>query len=447
MEFLDGVPLSSEIGNGKHLTPARFQKVFSQLLSGLAQIHEHGIIHRDLKPSNIILCRTAAGICPKIIDFGIARASDSSGHESTTLTQSSLLGSPIYMSPEQCKGARVDHLTDIYSLACVMCEALTGQTPHQGATAMEVMYKHMTAEPAHLADMSTHQPGKRLGQLIDLCLSKDPCARPQSAKEILSEMDEIFQSHLDTGKFFGPAGASSAKPKLLAITSACVAILVTASLLLSWTEARKNFSSKETAESLIKNEAELKKNRIVEEIESTVQSLNARYRNAQKREEKIEIAGQLVEKLRQLSDAQLHLPDYAGAEESLTKALPFSRLVNPKSNLLTSVILTDLANCLIEAKKYDEAEKRLEQANDIWNVNVSVTPSKSISFMHLKLEISRHRFDKNGKYFRLMTESSENPVADYRQERRYYSRFTKLPSDPKVVDMTRAVWALISRST
>ncbi len=205
IEFLEGGTVSLEIGNGKRLKPARFFEIFSPVLDGLQHAHSRGVVHRDLKPSNIMFSLADDKVRPKIVDFGIARVQLSDSAMGNTLTQTGhLLGSPIYMSPEQCKGEKASQLSDIYSLACVMYEALTGQPPHKGETAMELMYKHMTEIPLSLESIASGAASKRLGRLIDRCLAKDPSMRPQSAADVLAELKTIFESQLDTSSIFAP---------------------------------------------------------------------------------------------------------------------------------------------------------------------------------------------------------------------------------------------------
>ena len=106
------------------------------MISGLELAHKQQIVHRDLKPSNIMHCKTGDGSAIyKIIDFGIARIDMSPEREARALTRTdAILGSPTYMSPEQCRGERGDYRCDVYSLGCIMYECVSGKPPFQGET-------------------------------------------------------------------------------------------------------------------------------------------------------------------------------------------------------------------------------------------------------------------------------------------------------------------------
>ncbi|MBX9723120.1 MAG: serine/threonine protein kinase [Candidatus Obscuribacterales bacterium] len=232
MEYLLGTVLADEIGEGKRLSSSRFQSIFFPILSALSFAHSKGIRHRDIKPSNIFLCNRQS-FCPMLIDFGIARQEDAESAQSAELTKTGqLLGSPTYMSPEQCKGQKADYSSDIFSLACVMYESLIGYPPQQGDTALDIMYKQSSVEHKHLEEIADSAASKRLGKLIDNCLSKDPEQRPQSAAELLAQLKDIFRQPIDTDKLF-VQNKIEAKAKLglakLATTSA-IAIMALAAL-------------------------------------------------------------------------------------------------------------------------------------------------------------------------------------------------------------------------
>jgi serine/threonine-protein kinase len=135
MEFLDGHDLQHTIGKMGAIEPALALRIVAQACIGLQKAHEAGVVHRDLKPANIFLTTQDGGeILVKLLDFGIAKVAmdQATNVEQASLTiTGSMLGSPLYMSPEQTKGAKsVDHRTDIWSLGVVLYEALCGKTPY-----------------------------------------------------------------------------------------------------------------------------------------------------------------------------------------------------------------------------------------------------------------------------------------------------------------------------
>jgi len=143
MEYLEGNNLSDVLRIEGPLSVPRFVTIFSQVLAALSHAHDEGIIHRDLKPSNIMLVKSATGAEKvKIVDFGVAKLvqeNDTASQELTALGE--FIGSPSYMSPEQVEGRRLDLRTDIYSLGCVMYEALTGVRAFSGKNSLVIMHK------------------------------------------------------------------------------------------------------------------------------------------------------------------------------------------------------------------------------------------------------------------------------------------------------------------
>ena len=200
-EYLDGQTLQSylEASSGKPVNTNFLSCIFSQICDALSYAHAQGIVHRDLKPSNImILKKTSVSISEvKILDFGIARmesaanAADLSG-KNATLSQTSKtpLGSPLYMSPEQCKSETADARSDIYSLACVLYQCLLGRVLFDGESAFHFLYKHMQEE-APLPDKNL---SPELNALLKKALSKSADARQQSMDEFAQQLKPALKS-------------------------------------------------------------------------------------------------------------------------------------------------------------------------------------------------------------------------------------------------------------
>ncbi|MBX9720314.1 MAG: serine/threonine protein kinase, partial [Candidatus Obscuribacterales bacterium] len=189
MEYLEGDSLRTRIEQKGSLALELFFQIFGEACSALAYAHQNGILHRDLKPENIFLVKSAQDHdTAKILDFGIAKymeGFDSQSGGASTSTGNKLLGSPAYMSPEQCRGQKLDARSDIYSLACVMYEAISGSKPFIAETVQEVMLKHLSENPQPLNERVA---GKKLQpslcKLIARCLSKNLDERPQTAAEL-----------------------------------------------------------------------------------------------------------------------------------------------------------------------------------------------------------------------------------------------------------------------
>lgn len=177
MEFLDGISLSDVLKNEKRLEPGRVLPIFCQILDAMSHAHEKGVIHRDLKPSNIMLVGPEQIV--KVVDFGMARIYRESGADMQKLTTTGdIIGTPPYMSPEQCAGEPVNALSDLYSLGCLMYEALDGEQPFSGKTPLETMSKHLNEPPRKSEYLEN-----KSGVVILAAMQKDPMHRPRSARE------------------------------------------------------------------------------------------------------------------------------------------------------------------------------------------------------------------------------------------------------------------------
>ncbi len=253
MEFLEGHSLADELKEGK-LAKEKFFDLMIQVGEGLAYAHKNGVLHRDLKPSNIFVLSTSEEPTKaKILDFGIATVVDeqdptqnlldatqgtATKSDTKTLTRSNeLLGSPAYMSPEQCMGIPATKLSDIYAYGCILYECLSGHTPFEVISTMDIMYKHIHESPDSLESRAQSALAKRVGKLVDDCLKKDPTQRPASVQEIVSLLQESEKNGLNLNEFVKaiPAPRKSSK----AIYS--VIILIAAIMLFVALNFHKNY--------------------------------------------------------------------------------------------------------------------------------------------------------------------------------------------------------------
>jgi tRNA A-37 threonylcarbamoyl transferase component Bud32 len=185
MELLKGETLGERLKRTGCLTLEQAIPIFVQVCFGLAYAHECGVVHRDIKPNNIMLLKgmpLGAEGSVKIVDFGIAKFTEHEGGEMQALTRTGeIFGSPLYMSPEQCTGARVDHRADIYSLGCVFFEALTGAPPCVGDSALATMMKHQTEQVLTLkqASLGADFP-QAIEDIVLKMLAKSPDNRYQN---------------------------------------------------------------------------------------------------------------------------------------------------------------------------------------------------------------------------------------------------------------------------
>ncbi len=148
MEFVNGETLEDELRERGRLSLQRTLALMEQVADALDHAHAHGVVHRDIKPANLIL-ETNGAI--KIADFGIAKLQAGSESSPNITATGSVLGTPYYMSPEQARGeTRLDGRSDLFSLACVTYECLSGQKPFRAKTAVDVLIKIVTGEPGAL---------------------------------------------------------------------------------------------------------------------------------------------------------------------------------------------------------------------------------------------------------------------------------------------------------
>jgi serine/threonine-protein kinase len=163
MEFLEGVSLQKRLADKGRIGLELVLDIARQAGSALGAAHAAGIVHRDLKPENLFLIpdpNLPGAVRVKILDFGIAKIKRSAASGGTLRTQAGLImGSPAYMSPEQCRdSADVDFRSDIYSFGVIVYEALTGKPPFEAASATEILVMQLTVNPAPLRDGIPHVP-------------------------------------------------------------------------------------------------------------------------------------------------------------------------------------------------------------------------------------------------------------------------------------------------
>lgn len=190
MEYVDGITLSEYLREHGSLEVPEFISVFTQCCDGLAAAHERGFIHRDVKPGNILLVKQRDGrYLVKVTDFGIAKREQLEMNVQGLTRTGQLMGTPQYMSPEQCAGKSLDNRADIYSLGCVMFESLAGHPPFKSDTAFEVMLKHLNEECESPTEKHAHL--RKYRPIVDAVmhtLQKSPDARPATMWALRDEL-------------------------------------------------------------------------------------------------------------------------------------------------------------------------------------------------------------------------------------------------------------------
>ena len=187
MPFVEGETLRARLQRETRLPLADATRIFSELVDALAYAHAHGVVHRDLKPENVLL----SGGHSMLTDFGIAKALSEATGAGQLTTAGLVLGTPMYMAPEQIGGdGHIDHRADLYALGLVGYEMLAGRLPFEAATMQAMLAAHLSATPRPLVSL---RPGvdPRLVALIHACLEKDAARRPHSAVEIAAALATI----------------------------------------------------------------------------------------------------------------------------------------------------------------------------------------------------------------------------------------------------------------
>src|SRR2546421_6415887 len=181
MEFIEGTTLSEALAREGRFSPERAVNIAVQICAVLEEAHQLGIIHRDLKPSNIML--NERGVC--VLDFGVAKVLQNSTEVTRThaTTESGLIiGTPRYMSPEQCLGHKVGPASDLYSVGVLLYEMLAGRPPFVDQLSSAVLVKQATVQPTPLIALRPDAP-RSLSLAVHTLLSKNPAHRPASAAE------------------------------------------------------------------------------------------------------------------------------------------------------------------------------------------------------------------------------------------------------------------------
>ena len=199
LEMLEGEPLDKRLRRLGRLAPSDALRVMRQVASTLGVAHARGIVHRDLKPENIFLVRDPevyGGERAKVLDFGIAKLT---GDQHIKTQTSAVMGTPAYMSPEQCRGAGgVDQRSDVYALGCMVFALISGAPPFDAEGAGEIIAMHLR-EPAPLLSSRMMGVSPALDAVVARCLAKQPAERYTSGTELAAALDALLAATSNVG--------------------------------------------------------------------------------------------------------------------------------------------------------------------------------------------------------------------------------------------------------
>ena len=189
MDYIEGETLEQLVKREGRLDVERALRILRQVSNGLHEAHEAGLIHRDIKPDNIMVETLPAGDdFAHLVDFGIVWADDG------VHVTKGFVGTPLYASPEQAIGGRLDRRSDIYSLGAILFFMLTGRPPFESQNVLEVLSRHVKEAPPPLASLLTdNPPPEAVRVLVESMLAKSPERRPSSLADVIPRIDAIVE--------------------------------------------------------------------------------------------------------------------------------------------------------------------------------------------------------------------------------------------------------------
>jgi serine/threonine-protein kinase len=192
MELLEGKTLGKRLKAEKQLSPAETLRIFGDVCKAMGHAHDRGVIHRDLKPENIFLCDASREHITKVLDFGIAKPQGLENITTANTGTGMFLGTPSYMSPEQCRGHAIDQRSDLWALGAIAYECLTGKRLYMGSTVGDVVVRICSGElPAGAADERLPAGFRRW---LEKAMAREPAQRFASAGELYVGLSGVLRS-------------------------------------------------------------------------------------------------------------------------------------------------------------------------------------------------------------------------------------------------------------
>ncbi len=369
-EYIEGVTLSQLLGSEEVLSPRKIVEVFTQILDALDCAHSNNLLHRDLKPGNVMIMKDpeSDSLLVKLLDFGIARELEGEEGKLNLTRTIQLSGSAPYMSPEQCRGDKLDARADLYSVACMLYECLSGKPPFQGETPMHTRYLQLH-QAATLPASGKFENTVSRAAAFDLCLkalSKDADARPSCAREFKSMLLQALPNAGKRNRWTERQERQSSFGKHIAlIICAIMVCLVAASMVYmekkgaselgrtASTNVPKIQSARRQLSQLL---SESERFEYSNSADNTMKALEIRkgiltaLQQISPKEKGIQFVS-----YRSVADIERHL-QLRDSEDTWKKALSFCRLPDGEYTVEASDCYENLASLYLNSNRYDDAD-------------------------------------------------------------------------------------------
>ncbi len=390
MDFIEGESLADLIGRDSALKEEDAIDLFLQICSGLEFAHSKHLIHRDIKPSNIMVSKGSGKLQARIVDFGIAKKLPAAEEHSPTLTGTGqIIGSPQYMSPEQCTGHKVDVRSDIYSLGLVMFEVLTGKKVFEGENSLQVILQHVNERaPLFRSVAPNAKLSSGIERIVLQSLEKEADNRYHSVEDLKRDLELVKQGKnpvKEVSRLRKNIRSAKKFLKLLGFASACA----TVSLGVVWIAFTMYFAptpwgslaaqAQEDLKHFNYNSAENKYRQALDLAakakapagprEQMIFELATIYDETKRPEKAIVLLQEgldinhthALDSMRgvlydEMAVAYLHMEDYKRAEETARKAVEIKETTRGKIDGLTAHSVSRLGKALRHQKRYAESE-------------------------------------------------------------------------------------------
>ena len=374
MEFIDGVSASDWVEEQGKLPLAQAVSIMLQACAGIQHAHSRSVVHRDLKPSNLMITfDNEKREQVKVVDFGLAKAFRDESASASKLTKTGdICGSPSYMSPEQCRGIKLDYRTDLFSLGCVFYELINGKPPFYGEDPIEVILRQIeeTPQEVQLADVDSNVASKANAVLFR-AMAKDREQRYQSIEELQTDIGKIFSKKESIWespllklkvaklKFLGRSDRLPSK-KVLAIAvpvAVIISSVIPLFLLLAPKATKDAFNGPITWQVTQPKASQEKPPERIKFTEFLVSRLE-------------EGAGRdsqpVVNALQERIEYFKRTMQYEQEESDLEKLLRIRKKIDGPTSVPTATAMLELANCLYDQGKYSHARPGYQAAIPIF---------------------------------------------------------------------------------